>query len=211
MNEHQKSELFKKVEQFVIDSFGPNHISTPHLKKTADWLIKLRPDADEALLIAAISHDIQRAEGDRPAQTDKEYKDFDVNDYLTYHQEKGAAIMEEFLTKEGASPETVQKVRHLVSRHELGGDDDQNLIKDADSLSFLENNINPFIRDKIPEFGFDDVKKKFEWMFDRITSDKAKKLAEPFYKDAMRKLNEIRDSHKQLMLDFGQIDHRKEA
>ena len=77
----------------------------------------------------------------------------------------------------------------------MGGDADQDLIKDADSLSFLENNVDPFIRYKIHEFGFDDVKKKFEWMFNRITSEKARELALPFYKDAMKKSEETRKSH----------------
>lgn len=191
MAKFKKSELFKKVEQFMIDSFGPNHISLPHLMRTAEWVKVLRPDADDALLIAAASHDIQRHTGDRPGRDDKELMDFDVDNYLTHHQEKGAEIMEEFLAKEGAAPEMVQKVKHLIARHELGGDDDQDLIKDADSLSFLEMLVDTFIKEKVPEFGFEDVKNKFEWMYSRISSDRAKKLAEPLFKDAMRKLNEL--------------------
>ncbi|MFC1891702.1 DUF4202 family protein [Thermodesulfobacteriota bacterium] len=188
MNEFEKSELIKKVEQFLVDSFGPDHISTPHLKRTAYWARVLDPDADEAVLIAALSHDIQRAEGDRPAVTDEAFKDFNMENYLTYHQEKGGAIMEDFLIRSGASVELAKKVKYLISRHELGGNNEQDLIRDADSISFLENLVDSFIKEKVPDFGFEDVKKKFQWMFDRIGSDKAKQLAEPFFKDAMKKL-----------------------
>ena len=188
MKESEKSGLLKKVEQFLIDSLGPNHISTPHLKRTVYWVRVLDPDADEAVLIASLSHDIQRAEGGRPAVTDEAFKDFNREEYLTYHQEKGGVIMEDFLTRSGASAELAKKVNHLISRHELGGDKEQDLIRDADSISFLENLVDSFIKEKVPDFGFEDVKKKFQWMFDRIGSDEAKKLAEPFFKDAMKKL-----------------------
>ena len=188
MNEFEKSELFKKVEQFLVDSFGPNHITAPHLKRTAHWARALDPSVDEAVLIAALAHDIQRAEGDRPAVTDEAFKDFNVEDYLQYHQEKGGEIMEDFLIRSNAPVKLAKKVRRLISKHEVGGDREQDLLRDADSISFLENLVDSFIKEKVPDFGFEDVKKKFKWMFDRIGSDKAKQLAEPFYKEAMEKL-----------------------
>jgi hypothetical protein len=188
MDDLQKSELFKKVEQFLVDSFGPNHITAPHLKRTVHWARALDPSADEAVLIAALAHDIQRAEGDRPAVTDEAFKDFNVEDYLQYHQEKGGEIMEDLLIRSNAPAELAKKVNHLISKHEVGGDREQDLLRDSDSISFLENLVDLFIEEKVPDFGFEDVQKKFKWMFDRIGSDKAKQLAEPFYKDAVKKL-----------------------
>jgi hypothetical protein len=188
MKRFEKSELFKKVEQFLIDSFGPNHITGPHLKRTVHWVRVLDLSADEALLIAALAHDIQRAEGDRPALTDEAFKEFNAEDYLRYHQEKGAEIMENFLTRSNAPEELAKKVNHLISKHEVGGDREQDLLRDADSISFLENLVDLFIEEKVSDFGFEDVQKKFRWMFDRIGSDKAKQLAEPFYNDAVKKL-----------------------
>lgn len=188
MDEFEKSELFKKAEQFLFDSFGPDHITDPHLKRTVYWARALDPAADEAVLIAALTHDIQRAEGDRPAITDEAFKDFNVEDYLQYHQEKGGEMMEDFLIRSNAPVELAKKVNHLISKHEVGGDREQDLLRDADSISFLENLVDLFIEEKIPDFGFEAVQKKFKWMFERIGSDKAKQLAEPFYKDALKKL-----------------------
>ena len=87
----------------------------------------------------------------------------------------------------------MKKVKRLVGRHEVGGDDDQNLLKDADSLSFLENNIDYFLDTKIVQVGLESVRKKFEWMYQRITSPKAGKLAEPFYRRAMMKVQRMAD------------------
>jgi hypothetical protein len=39
----------------------------------------------------------------------------------------------------------IERVMMLVSKHEVGGNDDQNLLKDADAISFLENQIDVFL------------------------------------------------------------------
>ena len=36
-----------------------------HSKNTLEWLLKLKPDADDALKIAALGHDIERAIAER--------------------------------------------------------------------------------------------------------------------------------------------------
>ena len=55
-------DLYKKVEQFVQESFiEANKIETKHAARTVFWVKKLYPEADQALLIAAIAHDIERA------------------------------------------------------------------------------------------------------------------------------------------------------
>ena len=56
-----------------------------------------------------------------------------------------ARIIEEFLRKQGANPEIIDRVKMLVSKHEEGGNADQNLLKDADSISFFENNVPIFL------------------------------------------------------------------
>lgn len=76
----------------------------------------------------------------------------------------------------------------LVSKHEVGGNDDQNLLKDADSISFFENNVDHFVNKKVGETSKEKVKDKFEWMFNRISSEKAKQIARPWYEEAIKKL-----------------------
>lgn len=79
----------------------------------------------------------------------------------------------------------------MISKHEVGGDDDQNLVKDADSISFLENNVDVFLSEHVQKSGKEKVRDKFNWMFDRITGEKAKELARPLYEEAIRRLNAL--------------------
>ena len=72
----------------------------------------------------------------------------------------------------------------LVSKHEIGGNDDQNLLKDADSISFFENNVEYFVGRTVSETGKEKVKDKFDWMYNRMTSEKAKQFARQLYAEA---------------------------
>ena len=85
-----KGEFFKKAEQMVLDAYGEKHHAVPHLLRTAHWLRELKPGADEAFLIAAVAHDIQRGV-DAPGQEKKPPKPkggFLDNEMLKYHQER---------------------------------------------------------------------------------------------------------------------------
>ena len=176
-----KSDLYKAVEQFVADSFGKTNHNTVHLMRTAYWAEQLRPTIDEAFLIAAVSHDIERSVG-QPGQQPVNFTD---EEFLKRHQEKGAELMRTFLTEKGARAELINRVCHLIERHEVGGDADQNFLKDVDSLSFFENNIPHFLQKMIPAVGTAEVKKKFTWMYERISDPEVKELAEPDYLDAI--------------------------
>ena len=178
--------FYQEVEKFIKQETGGSR----HLERTVFWLKKLCPEADEALLISAISHDAERIY--RAKDYDKvsgQAKGYQSAEHLSYHQETGAKIMAEFLQTKGAGKELIARVVHLISKHEVGGDDEQNLLKDADSLSFLENNIDIFLSEQIKKMGKAKVLTKFTWMFERITSPIAKDLARPYFEDAIRRLN----------------------
>ena len=181
--------LFNKIRNFVNESFKKNEDQMLHFDRTVHWLKKLKPNATEDFLIAAIGHDIERA-----FRVNEPFKraGFRDEEFLKNHMKKGAEILGKFLKEEGADDITIKKVKHLVSGHELGGDEDQNLLKDADSLSFVENNAQIFLS-KFDELGYEKIKEKFDWMYERISSPKAKELAKPFYNDMMSKLNEYKN------------------
>ncbi len=192
MVKHKKPQsLYQDVENFVVDSFTKSGDvkGIPHFKRTVYWLKKLKPAADEAMLIAAIAHDIDRAFRAGTIrliiQFDKGFKD---DFFLIDHPKKGAEITGNFLEKQGADEELISRVKMLVSKHEVGGNRDQNLIKDADSISFFENNAEHFATKLTRDISRAKVKEKLDWMFERITFQDAKKLAEPWYKKAINKL-----------------------
>ena len=189
--------LFKKVERFVIDSFtkAGKAPQIKHFERTVYWVKQLRAGADETLLISAMAHDIERAFRQRDVLEKKQTLGFTDKEFLRPHEERGAEIIAEFLKEQGADEELIGRVKMLVSRHEEGGDDDQNLLKDADSVSFFENNVPLFLTKKAEEVGRERVKQKFDWMYNRITSGKAKQIAKDWYENAVRGL-ELADSSK---------------
>lgn len=187
------SKLYTKVEKFVTDSFNKAGLTyqIKHFKRTVYWTKKLKPDADKALLIAAIAHDIERAfrKSVSHEQVKESAKGFSDKKYIGPHQREGAEIIADFLKREGADRRLIRRVKMLISKHEIGGNADQDLLKDADSISFFENNVTNFIK-LMPEMKAEKINSKFDWMFNRITSKKAKVIVSPWYKDAINQLKQ---------------------
>jgi len=169
----------KKVIGHVDSLFGNKE---KHFANTMDWLLKFNPGADEAMQIAAYAHDTGRA----LSKYDKGAFLLDKA-ALKKHQESGAVEIYDFLIKAGAEEKLAAKVKSLIKKHEVGGTEAQNLIKDADSVSYFEVNALKHIK-RTDEFSKAEIKAKFDWMFKRITSKTARKIAEPFYKEAVKEL-----------------------
>ena len=126
-------EIYNKAERFVIDTLQKidNQNDIIHAQRTVHWVKQLKPDADEALLVSAVAHDIERAiYGDWK-------KGSDDPEALRKHQDLSATEIEKFLRSENIKEEFIARVKHLVAHHEEGGDDDQNVLCDADCLSFF--------------------------------------------------------------------------
>jgi hypothetical protein len=186
------AKLYNKTEKFVGKYFSERgfkrHIK--HLKRTVYWVKKLKPDADEAFLIAALAHDIGHAYRFKELDKDLKKNGFRNKFFLERHQREGAKIIGEFLKKENTDPRIIYRVEMLISKHEEGGTYDQNLLKDADSLSFFENNIRHFL-DNVRKFGKGNAIQKIDWMYNRITSKKAKEISNKWYEKAIKKLENL--------------------
>jgi len=185
-------DLAKKFvdREFTRSGRAPHEL--PHFDRTVYWVKILKPDADEAMLIAAYAHDIERSFRDK---TDEELKHLSFKDpfFLKYHAEKGAEIIGDFLFQNEAPQELIDRVKILVSTHEVGGDDDQNILQSADTISFLED------QDKVDRFiarmgsqGKNIIQEKFKWMYERAQLPKAKEIVKPFYDEAIRKLEQAK-------------------
>jgi Domain of unknown function (DUF4202) len=162
-----------------------------HLLQTEAWLHRLKPDASEALLLAALTHDMERAfpGPDSPSLDPKQGVDNPI--YNIAHSERSARIVSAFLYEQGVSQECIEQVTRLIRAHEYGGNDEENLVQAADSLSFLEVNVDVFLgwMDVGDEkWNADAVRAKFTWMYERIQVPQARALARPMYEEAMRKL-----------------------
>ncbi len=162
-----------------------------HLLQTEAWLQRLKPGASEELLLAALTHDMERAfpGPDSPSLDPRQGVDNPI--YNIAHSERSARIVSAYLHEQGASQEYIEQVARLIRAHEYGGANDENLVQAADSLSFLEVNVDIFLgwMDAGDEkWNADAVRAKFTWMYERIQIPQARDLARPMYEEAMRKL-----------------------
>ena len=162
-----------------------------HLLQTEVWLQRLKSEASEEMLLAALTHDMERAfpGPDSPSLDPRDGVDNPV--YNIAHSKRSARIVSSYLREQGASQKSIEEVARLIKAHEYGGDDDQNYVQAADSLSFLEVNVDIFLSwmDAGDEkWNADAVRAKFNWMYERVHIPQARDLARPLYEEAMRKL-----------------------
>lgn len=172
--------LQKEIKQIISKS--PVKTDLNHAKTTVKLVKQLKPNADDAFLIAALAHDIERCFlTDRRENAEK----FDnYEEYKRLHAEKGAKIVSGLMKKYGFDKNFTSKVENLVKKHEFGGDKESNLLMDADTISFFIENLDNYIKD----FGIEKAKKKIDFMFNRIMSEEARQIANPMYEDAIKKL-----------------------
>ena len=163
------------------------HPHARHLDRTLDWLLVLEPDASEALRLAAVLHDIERAF--EPDDVPPDGADPASSDYMAWHQERSARVAGEWLAGQGASLALVDHVRRLVRVHEEGGGPEADLLQAADSVSFLETQIDLFmgmIRDGRRSRA--EAEHKFQRMFDRLRVPRAREIAAPMLAAALARL-----------------------
>lgn len=152
--------LEQKLTKLIQNSRRPDYIS--HAITAREWLLKLYPQASEELKMAAFGHDIERCHFERMTQLENE-------EYLPYkdrHAQRCADILTAIMFGMDFSNESLNKVHHLVSLHEKGGDFEADLIRDADSLSFMSNNLLGFWAKRK-----DDTEEKVRFMYGRASQE----------------------------------------
>jgi len=156
----------KEIEKLTKKSFVKQDYI--HSQSVWKWVLRLKPDADIALQIAALGHDIDRCFEDKGIKRE----DYEIYDeYKKQHALTSAKIMCELLKKFGFEKEIIDKVNLLVKNHEIGGEGDLEILKEADSITFFEYNL-PFYR---KTHTLKETKDKIKFMYTRL-NEKAKKL-----------------------------------
>ena len=133
-----------------------------HAENVLEWLLKLKPDADEALQIAALAHDIDRADGKRKIQR-ADFNDYDQ--FKAAHAHNSAKILKEILHECQVEQSIVDEACRLVERHEIGGDVHADLLKDADSISYFEVNMPLYFQRE----GYGETLKRCIWGYRRLS------------------------------------------
>lgn len=172
------------LEQRALEWIEP-YWNAEHLRRARAWLLELEPAASEALRLAALTHDIERHFPGGPVD-DLGKPPEESLDYRRTHSERSAQIVGAWLREQGAEDALVDEVARLVRLHEVGGDRAADLLQAADSLSFLEVNID--LPAKWAAEGRCSLERGLDqhrWMFERIRLERARRLAEPLYERVM--------------------------
>ena len=175
--------ILVEARRWVVENYPYNR---DHLLRALEWLDRLAPGAPEAVRLAALTHDMERAfpGPDSPAMAS-------LADpvYEQLHSERSARIVSEWLASHGADEQLTRDVAALIIAHEVGGTREADLVQAADRLSFLETNVDLFLGFvESGRFSIDDVRTKFEHSYHRIRVPDAKAFARPLYEDADARL-----------------------
>ncbi len=163
-----KFDLIKKEVESILPN-SPLDFELIHAGLVLKWVCELKPDADEALKIAALSHDIDRA---ITGITEKDLKDFSqLNEFKKEHCLRSAKFICDILLKHEYPLAVIEKVKHLVENHEFGGDIETSILTDADSLAYFDYNIPSYLKRN----GEERTTEKIKFMYNRL-SEKAKSL-----------------------------------
>ena len=184
-NPRAESPLIQLGQEWVVDNYPYNRT---HLLKSLDWLDRIAPSASEAVRLATLTHDMERAFGGPDAIPIK----MGDRAYEEAHSNRSARIVGEWLRQRGADADLVGRVEDLIRIHEWGGTPDADLVQAADSLSFLETNIDLMIGFvKSGKYPLDVIGRKFDEMYERIRVPAAKELARPMWEQAKKRLAEL--------------------
>lgn len=212
INQNKGLKMLDNVIEFVEKSLENSTLRSEisritdigHAKNTHYWVLGLYPQADVALQIAGLMHDLDRAFIERNditfMQRNKQLREegkpeISYDDYKAEHEKDCARIAVDFLIQRNYDPLIIEKVGYLIGRHEIGGCFESEVLKTADAISFLDNNFNHYFnkyKDKE-----DMLIKKVKWTMNRLKEipfeslkERALQEAEPFYQRAMGMIEE---------------------
>ena len=134
--------------------------------------------------IAALAHDIERGiYTDKDKIIKEKFDDYDKR--KREHSRRSAKIICDLLRKHRFNKDFIKKVEYLVLLYEFGGDEEVDVLRDADSISFFEDNLEYYF----DTHGGKTAGLKIEFMYNRM-SKKAKDIVEKF-KYENKELNSI--------------------
>ena len=166
--------LKKRIEEIIKKSLVPE--DSLHSKNTLKWLLKLKPDADEALKIAALGHDIERAIEERKVKRE-DYKSYDQ--FKDSHALNSAKIIAEIMKDCKIDQELIDDVFFLVRHHESGGNSRANVLRDADTISFFNVNLQCYFKRNDEK----ETQKRWLWGYNKLSSNLKSIVIEFKYQD----------------------------
>lgn len=180
------SSLLNSARHWVIAHYPYNR---DHLLRALEWADRLDASASDAVRLATLTHDMERA---FPGPDQPIASTLSDPDYEQAHAARSARIVCDWLREQGATDVLIGEVDRLIRAHETGGWPEADLVQAADSLSFLEMNIDLFLGFvRSGRYSSSDVRWKFEHSCERIRIPDARELARPLLLRALDKLDAL--------------------
>jgi hypothetical protein len=156
----------ERVERRIAEVIAGSRVpeDPAHSRNTLEWLLRLAPQADAALRIAALGHDIERAVEARKVRR-ADFADYDA--FKAAHARNSARILLEVMEECGVGDEWLKReVEGLVRAHEVGGDPRSDLLVESDSLSYFDVNL-PFYYER---HGWEETRRRCVWGCRRLSA-----------------------------------------
>ncbi|HET9213003.1 MAG TPA: DUF4202 family protein [Thermoanaerobaculia bacterium] len=171
-NEASRSRLFDRI---LIRHRDAHDLAKPlvradynHALDTWQWVLRLAPDADLAVQLAALFHDIERLASEADARV--EHRAADYQAFKDGHAERGAEVAEALLARVGVDAGARERTARLIAGHEhlpKPGEPDEaalSLLNDADALSFFSLNSPGYL----DYFGPEAARRKVAYTLRRL-------------------------------------------
>lgn len=167
---------FLRLRAAAIEWIEP-YYDREHMLRAADWVLALDPNAPEPLILAAMTHDLERSVPGGP-YLDKAGMEWDDIAYNTAHCSRSVDVVSAWLVDQGADASFIEGVRIPIAEHEFGGSPIGDVMQAADSISFLEVN-GALIASWVlaDECSLEKGLRKLHWMRDRVRLERARPIA----------------------------------
>jgi hypothetical protein len=148
-----------------------------HALDTWQWTLRLEPEADLPLQLAALFHDVERLASEADARIEHHAGDYQA--FKDDHAERGAELAEALLGWVGVDAGTRQRAARLIAAHErppAAGDPYATaiaLLNDADALSFFSLNSLGYL----DYFGREATQRKVAYTLRRLRPEARRHLA----------------------------------
>ncbi len=174
----------QKIRAVIAGSRVPE--DPRHADNTLEWLLRLESNAGDALQLAALAHDIDRADDVRKVKR-ADFDDYDA--FKAAHARNGAEILRPILNACGVAGDIVDEACRLVEVHEVGGDPSSDLLKDADSISYFDVNLPLYYQRE----GWQETKRRSSWGYRRLSARARELVNKTCYQDEtlMQLLREV--------------------
>ena len=184
---------FLAVREEVYKLIDP-YYDREHLTRAGDWMLAIEPDAPEYLVLAALTHDLERSVPGGP-QLDIAREPWDDPEYNRAHCGRSAELVPGILADCGADEATQAQVQQPIREHEFGGSPEGDLMQAADSLSFLETNSRLCVRWVIDgKCSRQKAREKLDWMYERIRYEPARDCAADVHARAVADFERMLDA-----------------